>query len=255
MRLQSFLLQTEDQLINQSFFKLTDEQTKLQIFSDIEFEPQGKDFATILNHLSKLTMINCHNVKLPVNIKAFYTTSESSEPSFELLIKDLTLISNIDSLKFQLQQNKDYQQNDETLPVTNLALAKIIELVSHFTQSNRFNACFILINIVNHKAIQNYYGNESIQSVLKALTVRFNQLTRVEDLIGLVNDDASQLGIILFNCNIEDGEKVLDRLRKKLVEDKVILTNNDMIDVKLKLSHCTISKNNSLIELVNQCFK
>ncbi|AIL65917.1 hypothetical protein NOVO_07925 [Rickettsiales bacterium Ac37b] len=250
---EQLLGQYNNSLKNHSLYEIMTPTSVEKISSYLDFEDNSSDLANVLNKMRKLEIIGRNGNIVNVTIKAFYSLSNNSNPVIELLIRDISLYEKIDQLKQQLQTNRaDPARTEEATGIMNKqAFLECLSLVSEFISNNPIDSCIAMISISNYSNIVKNYGTTITKQFITEIVHRYNECTRMEDVIGSLQDNT--LGVILFNCSAQDAVTVATRIKHKIHSSPIVIDNNINIIAEINIGYIAITPNTSIYNLIDKC--
>lgn len=194
----------------------------------LEFEAGGNDLASVLRKVSKFNIINYEGRPIPVNLKVFYIISEDLSPSYELLMRDMSLLEKLEEMKHKLIAEHQSEILDESVNLPNAAsLRQDLSMVNAFVKQYTVDATFVCCTIDHTETLLKKFGETAPLTFTRKIGEMMRQNFRDEDMIGYLGDYT--LGLVLFDCNTENTQSVLNRIRKKIEASPVQMLEHDKL--------------------------
>ncbi len=207
-----------ESLPHSSFTKILPEDLKETIESMVEFDALGgRDLASVLRKMLHFSIKRADGNVVPVSLKVFYVLSEDTNPCYELLMRDITLIKELEALKKQSLENQAHLHNiDKNTGLSGLeTLKESLGLLSGFMhKSGNIEATFTAVEIDQIDRLTKKYGDSTAQNLIKQAGENLRKACRAEDTVALIDDRT--IGLILLDCNHDDAMQVLNRYRLKI---------------------------------------
>lgn len=208
-----------EKLEQSAFTSILPDNLKETVESLVEFDDGGvgQDLATVLRKMFHFSIKKANGEIIPVSLKVFYVLSEDLNPCYELLMRDITLIKQLESLREQSLESQSHNTHIDAR--TGLAqsdtLKRSLDLVSTYMHgSGSIEATFVAVAIDNMSKLTHKYGDDVPSVILKQVGEALRKVCRAEDTVALIDD--STIGLVLLDCNHDDAQHVLNRYRLKL---------------------------------------
>lgn len=241
----------EHELHEHSFLDIVGENFKEDIEELFEFDNNGDDLASLLNKTPHFFIINESGKQIPVSLKVFYVLSSHAErPQFEILMRDITLLKEIDELKATLIEHK--KECGKRIPSRNYLLENL-QLIQNFEKDHYFEASLALVQV---NELAKYEDNSAhYEQLLEAVYKKISATLRDADVIACL--EQSKIALILFDCNTQDTQSVLLRLKEKLESSPIVLKQENaeeiVQDITLNIGACQIVVNKNIEDTINIC--
>jgi len=100
-----------------------------------------------------------------------------------------------------------------------------------------------MFDIDYFKKINDTYGHDAGDEVLKAISKKISSIIRQEDLIGRIGGE--EFVIVLKNCTKETLHKIAQKIRQE-IEKLVVTTNNNTIKATISIGASPLRKDDTL---------
>lgn len=207
-----------EKLEHSAFIDILPDNLKETVESMVEFDAQGtRDLASVLRRMFHFSIKKPNGDVIPVSLKVFYVLSEDMNPRYELLMRDVTLIKQLEELREQSLESQSHNTHldEQTGLAQTDTLVNSLNLVSQFMHgSGSIEATFVAVGIDEIDKLTKKYGEASAPNLIKQLGAELRKVCRAEDTVALIDDKT--IGLVLLDCNTDDAQHVLNRYRLKV---------------------------------------
>jgi diguanylate cyclase (GGDEF)-like protein/PAS domain S-box-containing protein len=208
---------TSEQLEQESFTSILPQNLRDMIENYVEYDASGgRDLASVLRKMLHFSVLNNQGANIPVSLKVFYVLSEDTNPCYELLMRDNTLIKQLEELKkesLESQQHFNDIDSQTNLPRTE-SLARNVSLVTRFVDKSNIEATFAIVTIDHMDKLTQKYGESAFNNIITHVGALLRKACREEDTVAYLGE--GKIALILLDCNEEDANSVLNRYRLKI---------------------------------------
>jgi len=166
-----------------------------------------------------------------------------------LLLRDISLLSKIETLRDELAQEREINDvvDSQTGLIDRNSFVKDLGLIVKAVKDFGLDACVAAIRVDGLAGIT--ADNAALKAQLIGSTGRLVQEScRDEDIIGHINND--YVGVILFDCSATDAQVVFNRVRMLRSSKPVMFEGEDFeITVSSAYLQVTSEDANTLVEL------
>jgi diguanylate cyclase (GGDEF)-like protein len=108
------------------------------------------------------------------------------------------------------------------------------EMIESSTKENELTC--LIIDIDHFKKINDTYGHDMGDKVIKTIAKLMLENTRIIDSVGRIGGE--EFAILMPNTDVESAYQIADRLRENISKEKIVLNNKDVyITVSIGLSY------------------
>jgi diguanylate cyclase (GGDEF)-like protein/PAS domain S-box-containing protein len=219
----------------------------------IDFEDPSSDFASVARKIPNFQVLNKNGREVPVSLKVFYLiSSEADKPEYELLMRDITLIKRMEELKEQLASNSDLGATD---PITDLpsnaAVQSALQIAHSFVQNDPIEVSFVVAAVDNLGGYIDSYGEDVAIALVKSVAEEVKKTCRDEDIIGYLGE--GDLGVVLLDCNTDNANAVLKRVKRNVMLRPIILINGKEVSVSISIAFIQLKAEYDLQSVYDAC--
>lgn len=246
-------------ILNQNFSTILSPRVNQLISEDLEFSSENviamNDFASVARKIPNFQILSKNGEVIPVSIKVFNLVGNNRNiQEYELLIRDITLISKIEELKDIMRRSEGTIQEkdpDTGLMSINSIVFALDTSYAFLKQYHAIDVCFALIEISNIRKIAEQHGEPIALKLIGALGNIVKKCCRKEDIVGYMGDGI--VGMVLIDCNSQGMEIVLKRIRATVSSAKITLQGNQSIILPLSISYSQLRTDKQLPEMIDAC--
>lgn len=212
------------------------------IQSFIEFDNNGKDLASVLNHMPHLSITDKEGHIVPVAHKVFYIMANSvNMPRFELLIRDQSRIELIERITKNTSK-------DTLLTLPNLQGTTYIGTqLTDYMQHHMLEATFASICIDNYDTLT----ATDRERILPIVRDRLLRVCRQDDQLTVL--DNGVFGLFLLDCGTSVAQIPLNRLRSRLESSPIKLDENTSIPTTITAYYAGLEVHDNAEQVVQHC--
>lgn len=223
--------------------------------SYLEFEDIGNDLAAVLRKVPEFRILNKEGREIPVSLKVFYViASHAEKPQFELLMRDITLLREMEELRQKIIESQKESDLTEYADI-GVADAELVqsnlELIHSFVKDHFFEASFTVMQVDQLATLEELHGKGVTNEVLKHVCDITRQSLREADILGYMGD--GYIGLTLFDCNGEDAKLVLNRLRMA-IESKPVGDKGSGEPVTVSIGFMQLVPNTEVETIISMCY-
>jgi PAS domain S-box-containing protein len=243
---------TVAELVGKPFEKLLPEREKDMLQSYVEYDDGSSDLASVLRKMLSFHIVNKAGEIILVSVKVFYGISEDPHKlQFELLLRDISLLSKIENLRNELAQER--QANDVVNSRTGLvdinSFAKDLGLIHKAVKDFGLDACFAVVKVDNLEGLAG--DNSKLEAEILGSTGRLIQGScRDEDIVGHISDE--YIGVILFDCAQTSAQLVFNRVRM-LRSSKPVVFEGEDFELTVTSSYVQVRAEDTIANIVDSC--
>ena len=161
------------------------------------------------------------------------------------------MVRDISRRKFMEEQLKRLASTDALTGVDNRR-SFLEKGTQELLRSNRYthSLAFMMMDVDHFKIVNDNYGHQAGDEVLKALASRSKEVLRATDLFGRLGGE--EFGVLLPETDAENALEVADRLRRELAEMPVV-TNCASIQVTVSIGVTLLErKDETLVNIMSR---
>jgi len=186
--------------------------------------------------------------RIPIFVKAFpYKDSNG------VIIGAIEIFSEISERKQILEKIKNLNQLamlDELTKIPNRRYTEnVIKIKFNEYSLNKINFALVFIDIDNFKHINDNYGHDVGDMVLKAISKTFSHNLRGDDVIGRWGGDEF---VAAFSGIDEEGLKIVTEKLRMLVENTVVDIKNERLKVTISVGAALVTPEDDLSTLIKK---
>ncbi len=238
------------ELVDKNFDIILPEERADVLNSYIDYKDPGNDFATVLRKIADFKILNRNGQQIPVSLKIFYlVSSDANKITFELLMRDITLIHKLAELKDLVASNELYKDKNKLGLLSETAIIENLNIATTFCKDYYLEISVAMIAIDSLDDMASNYG-KTAEEMVEQISTKVKKYFRTDDLVGLV--DNKYICAILFDCSASDAQKALSRVKSRIDSNSVML-NNNKTDLHISTGYMQISANDQPKDILNKC--
>lgn len=248
-------------VINKNFSTILAPRVNELIAEDLEFASDNvvpiNDFAIVARKIPNFQILSRKGNIIPVSIKVFNLVGHGGDfQEYELLIRDITLITKIEELKEIMRSSEasiKEKDPDTGLMSINSVVYALDTSYNFLEQYNAIDVSFVLIEISNIRSLAEEHGEPIAFKIIGALGNIINKCCRKEDIVGYMGDGI--VGAVLIDCNSQSVGVVVNRIKSTVSSANITLQNGQNITLPLSISYTQLQINTPLPEMLTACEK
>lgn len=250
---ESLIGYSKEEIINQPLSTILSPEIQESIKDYLDFADPGSDLGSVLSKCRKCSIINQSGYNIPVTLKTFYGISQRDTLTFEILFRDITLYEKIETFRDSLVEQRINFENTSSTGIPNQQdFLGSLQLVSDFVFQHHVDAVFGLLAI-DHMEMYGTLSVDEMHHLMGRVIDHVRKRCRQEDLIGYV--DQNRLGIILFDCNAANAQKVFERIQEFLQFDTGIMYEGESQILHTSIGYQQIRRGDSTQQILAACDK
>lgn len=243
------------ELIDKNFDSILPARIKELLSGYLEFDDGDSDFAIVARRIPNFQILTKKGEMVVVSLKVFNLVSQGANfQEYELLMRDLTLISKISELKELIvsSENTITARDPQTgMPSINSVVYALDTSYNFLKQYNAIDVCFLLTKISNINYYSETYGEYVASEILGTLGTMMKKCCRAEDMVGYMGNGI--IGVVLLDCNLESAKIVINRIKTKVDTAKVTMQNGQQVVLSLGIAYTQIKKGQEMLAMIDAC--
>ncbi len=240
-------------MYGKDFSIILPERIKDLIESYVDFEGgMGSDFLAVARRVPNFQLINKFGDEIPVSLKVFNLVANNAEvQEYELLMRDITLISKIEELKEHISANRDEAIDPHTGLPSEVAVQDALSTVKLYVDQFNLEASFAIISVDFIEPYLENYGEDESDKIVKNIGVISQECCRDEDLVGHLGE--GYIGAVLLDCNASDAASVISRIQKKIDSAGIIIGSDQVTSNEISIVYSQLSQGVELATIIDNC--
>lgn len=241
------------ELVDKALQKLLPDEVNDLIEGFIDYSDMGGDLATVLRKVRDFRVLNRNGEDIPVNLKIFYVLSEdSAKPTFELLMRNMTLLHKLEELKRQVvaRQGKGDVYDANTGLLRESVIIDSLTHIRSFISNYMLEVSFGVISVDHVDKIASKYRT-TVDEIMRKVGEKVAKVFRGDDIIGCTAEHF--ICSILFDCSTEDAQKAFNRAKSVCERQPITLENGTEIPVKISASYLQVNPDLSPQAILERC--
>ncbi len=211
----------------------------------------SEDDHYVTGHLRELELNTKLGVTIPVEIRAFEISPASDGTKlFATFIRDIRDRKRLEdqrTLLINSLKRLAYMDELTLLPNRRSFYDSVQKTIATVKRRSR-DSVLAVMDIDLFKTINDTYGHDIGDMVLKAISKIFTDCLREEDTIGRIGGE--EFGCILPDTDVECAAMVLDRIRESVKAHRFFIFDNFYLNVTISMGYTKVHSNQQAEEIV-----
>lgn len=251
---------SSEDLINKDFRKILPSRIVEYIDSIVDYEDgSSSDLSIAFSRIRQFYILNQEGKEVPVSMKIFHSVAtEANNPEFELLMRDLTLITKLEELRSQIvdsnTENDFYRFSEDIKVPSGVVLGKKLDLIRNFINGYPLEITLAICAVDQYSMIQSKYGDDETNFVIGNLSKVISKTMRSGDVLCYLGKGI--FGAVLLDCNTTDMQSVINRISNMVKSKPMDLKfSSSSIPVTLSASYEEVTGISDIEKTIEECIK
>lgn len=238
----------EADLKDTSFTTLLPDAIQEDLVQYLDYHTGGKNLAHVLRKEKEFSILTKEGEAIPCDLKIFHVISSDLEhPCFELLLRDQTLITHINALKEKLQGTVSAEEAQTSYAGPELFYSNL-ELVISFVQRYHIEASMGFMMLDQYVAMTQQGGDPTLKNFSYDAMGILQRTLREGDMLAYL--DNGLIGVLLLDCNTQDAQSVLNRLRMMVESEVLSISSGQNMPSTISSSYMQLSGDEEISDMV-----
>ena len=241
---------TQKEIIGTSIKDILSPRIRENIDDYLEFEEQGNDLASVLAKSRDFSMIAKSGEKVNLSMRIQHDVAPDQHEWFVMVVQASSPVG--EEVTKMLLALKEREEVDEWTGLANRhSFLEQAEVSQYYVEKEQTAASFAALIIDEFDDIVSSYGEGTSKALLKELIVRCEHTFRQEDILGSLGE--GRIGIVLFGAGEDNASIPLNRLRKNLKDDPLVIPGDNNTSVTVSITYKEITQKENIEYIAKHC--